>query len=78
VSDVLNTLRDFISRYAKATPSEIAADTRFETLSGWGSLARLQLLTTTEKHYAIRLDMQQYLRHETVGDLIRQVTGALS
>ncbi len=77
MSDVTTTLCGFIARYSKVDASGLSAGTRFDKLPGWGSLARLQLLTTTEKHYSIRLDMRQYMDHQTIEELAEQVRTTL-
>ncbi|MFF6806030.1 phosphopantetheine-binding protein [Streptomyces sp. NPDC012616] len=46
-----------------------AADTRFESVEGWGSLTALRLLVRLEALTGVELDLRRYLACETVGEL---------
>ncbi|MEU4569779.1 acyl carrier protein [Micromonospora sp. NPDC023956] len=69
MSEVLPTLRKLITRFSAVPEEQITLDTRFDRLGGWGSLAALQLLAAVESEYDVHLDLTEYLRLRTVGDL---------
>jgi acyl carrier protein len=57
---------------------EVSPGLRFDAVAGWGSLAALRLLTATEEHFGIRLELRRYLDIETVDGLYEMVTNLLS
>ncbi|MER7466110.1 acyl carrier protein [Streptomyces sp. NPDC097981] len=75
--ELMETLRPLVARVARHPAEELSADTRFETIGRWGSLAAMRLLATVEQTYGVQLDLRAYMRFATVGELAREI-GRLS
>lgn len=66
-------LPTLVARFCAVPADRITADTRFDRLGGWGSLAALQLLAVLEREYGVELDLEQYMRIPTIGELAEHV-----
>lgn len=56
----------------------VTRDTQAEDIDGWDSLSHTVLLVGIEKHFGIRLDYEDVLDAENVGELIDHVAAAVA
>ncbi|MFF5565540.1 acyl carrier protein [Streptomyces sp. NPDC012623] len=77
MSDVMSTLQSLVARVAQLPADAVDADSRFDGLGSWGSLAAMRLLAVVEQTYAVQLDLRSYMRLETVGELAAEIAGRL-
>ncbi len=48
-----------------------------EDIPVWDSLNHIQMITTVEKHFKIRFDLNELLNFKDVGDLCRGIKGKM-
>ncbi|GHB09616.1 MULTISPECIES: acyl carrier protein [Streptomyces] len=76
--DVMSTLPGLVARVTRHPADEITADSRFSGLGRWGSLVAVRLLANIEQTYGVRLDLRDYLKIGTVGELADEISRHLA
>ncbi|GBQ15074.1 acyl carrier protein [Acidiphilium acidophilum] len=59
-----------ISKTFGIDPGKISRETQAADVDGWDSLSHAVLLSSIERHFGIRLDLDRVFDVENVGDLI--------
>jgi acyl carrier protein len=64
-----------IARITDCEPSSIGAESRFDAIDGWSSMAALSLMVDLEQDLPIKLDLRRFMSVQTVGELTALVAG---
>ena len=69
-NDVLGQVTVLIRSTFRQPSAQIDRDTTAPDVDGWDSLSHTVLLLAIEKHFGVRLPMEQVFDLDTVGDLV--------
>ncbi len=73
--DVLGQVTSLIRATFHQPNAQIDRETTAPDVDGWDSLSHTVLLLAIEKHFAVRLPMDQVFDLDTVGDLVDLIVG---
>lgn len=59
----------FLDRISAVLETPVVCETRFREVDGWSSLMTFGILVTMENDYGRRMDINEFARMQTVGDL---------
>lgn len=59
-----------MDRMAAVLEKPVTVDTKFREVEGWSSLMAFGILVTLENDYGRRMDLDEFAKMETIGDLV--------
>ncbi len=74
--DVLGQVTALIRSTFRQPTAQIDRDTTAPDVDGWDSLSHTVLLLAIEKHFGVRLPMEEVFDLDTVGDLVDLIVEA--
>ncbi len=64
-------MNEFLDKLSAVLDSPVTASTRFREVDGWSSLMGFGILVTLENDFGRRMDINEFQRFETIGDLAK-------